>query len=148
MLVSRKEGSTTMTGSHTYTQIHTKHTHLKCLHPAGLFDLVVDDRTVLTDRLIPCSQTDGVLEKWEGEKKMSVSYWARGFDVCVYVCESPCMLKMDFHSENKPCLCAPYCERLSKHLISAVLAYWPTSPQSLQHCTHTLAPAPSDLTHK
>lgn len=45
-----------------------KHTHLKRLHPAGLFDLVVDDRSVLTDCLIPCSQTDGVLGKREVKK--------------------------------------------------------------------------------
>lgn len=36
-------------------------THLNRLHPARLFDLVVDDRSVLTDCFIPCSKTDGVL---------------------------------------------------------------------------------------
>lgn len=49
-------------------------THLNRLHPAGLFDLVVDDRSVLIDRLIPCSQTDGVLGKKEEEKEERLSH--------------------------------------------------------------------------
>lgn len=57
--------------THIYTNART-HTHLNCLHPAGLFDLVVDDGSVLTDRLIPCSQTDGVLGKRERERKICV----------------------------------------------------------------------------
>lgn len=36
-------------------------THLYGLHPARLFDLIVDDRSVLADWFIPCSETDGVL---------------------------------------------------------------------------------------
>lgn len=36
-------------------------TYLNRLHPARLFDLVIDDRSVLADCFITCSKTDGVL---------------------------------------------------------------------------------------
>lgn len=53
-------------------------THLNGLHPARLFDLVVDDRSVLADWFIPCSETDGVLWRTERNRK-GVSRWAEGF---------------------------------------------------------------------
>lgn len=43
-------------------------THLNRLHPARLFDLVVDDRPVLADCFIPSSKTDGVLGRAERQK--------------------------------------------------------------------------------
>lgn len=68
---------------------HNAHTHLNCLHPAGLFDLVVDDRSVLTDRFIPSSQTDGVLGKKEGERNTCDIELKDFMFVCVY--ENACM---------------------------------------------------------
>lgn len=55
-------------------------THLNGLHPARLFDLVVDDRSVLADWFIPCSETDGVLWRTERNRK-SVSLKVFG-NVC------------------------------------------------------------------
>lgn len=43
--------------------------------------MVVDDGSVLTDWLIPCSQTDGVLGKKDGERNVGVGG-------CVCVCVS------------------------------------------------------------
>jgi len=57
--------------------------------------------------------------------------------VHVHVHVLPFMPKMDFHSGIKPHRCAPDYERVSEHLITAVLAHWPVPPQSLKHHTYS-----------
>lgn len=131
-------------------------THLNCLHPAGLFDLVVDDGSVLTDRFIPSSQTDGVLgKKEEGENTGDIELKDFTF-VCVWECLHGRLYvpMMDSHSSIKPRLCAPDYERVSKTSISAWLAHWPIPPQSPKHCTlgvyvhfYTCTPCLNQHTH-
>lgn len=84
MLYNDKEPNNSRTLKELQQREHIcTYTHLKCLHPAGLFDLVVDDGSVLTDWLIPCSQTDGVLQKREPEKNMFHIELADSVFMCV-----------------------------------------------------------------